>query len=376
MKNLNLLIKPASSGCNLRCVYCFYYDVADNRSVKNYGIMSDETLENMIKKAFDEVEWQINFAFQGGEPSVAGLDFFYKFHALVDNYNTKKINTTFAFQTNGTLLNKKWTELFKKYNYLVGVSLDGNKDIYDTFRIDKKGDETFHRVKKALNLLKKEKVEFNILTVVNKLTAQNGKLIYTFLKNNGYRYFQFIPCLDELYSKEKKEYTLTDVDYGKFLNDTFELWYEDIMNGRFTSVRYFDNMVKIIIGEEPEACDMVGHCNVNGIVEADGSVYPCDFYVLDEYKLGNINELSFTELLSGEKENQFLSSSLAVDERCKTCRYLKLCRGGCRRHKEVDENGEYHNRFCKSYTMFFDKNLDKLIDVANYVIKVRMENSR
>ena len=374
MNSLNLLIKPASSGCNLKCVYCFYYDIADNRVIKNYGIMNDTTLENMVRKAFEEVDYQVNFMFQGGEPTLAGIDFFKRFHNLVEKYNVKKINTTFALQTNGTLLNKKWTGLFKEHNYLIGVSVDGNRDTHNAFRIDKSGNGTFAKVKESINLLKKEKIDFNILTVVNKLTAENGKLIYNFFKNNGYRYFQFIPCLDELYSKEKKEYTLTDVDYGNFLNDTFELWYEDIMNGRFTSVRYFDNMVKIILGEQPEACDMVGHCNINAIVESDGSIYPCDFYVLDEYKIGNINDSSFTEILNNEKENQFLSSSLVVNEKCKKCSYFKLCRGGCRRHKEIDENGEYHNRFCKSYQMFFDKNLDKLIEVANYVIKVRMGN--
>lgn len=374
MNSLNLLIKPASSGCNLKCVYCFYYDIADNRVIKNYGIMNDTTLENMVRKAFEEVDYQVNFMFQGGEPTLAGIDFFKRFHNLVEKYNVKKINTTFALQTNGTLLNKKWTGLFKEHNYLIGVSVDGNRDTHNAFRIDKSGNGTFAKVKESINLLKKEKIDFNILTVVNKFTAENGKLIYNFFKNNGYRYFQFIPCLDELYSKEKKEYTLTDVDYGNFLNDTFELWYEDIMNGRFTSVRYFDNMVKIILGEQPEACDMVGHCNINAIVESDGSIYPCDFYVLDEYKIGNINDSSFTDILNSEKENQFLSSSLVVNEKCKKCSYFKLCRGGCRRHKEIDENGEYHNRFCKSYQMFFDKNLDKLIEVANYVIKVRMGN--
>ena len=122
MKNLNLLIKPASSSCNLRCRYCFYYDVADNREVKNYGIMNDDTLENMVKKVFDDVEYSANFAFQGGEPTMAGIEFFEKFHKFVEKYNTKKIIVNFSLQTNGTLLNKKWLELFKKHNYLIGLS--------------------------------------------------------------------------------------------------------------------------------------------------------------------------------------------------------------------------------------------------------------
>lgn len=374
MKIINLLIKPASSSCNLNCTYCFYNDVADNRSVKNYGIMTDETLENMVKKAFEEVTYQVNFAFQGGEPTVAGLEYFKKFHKLVEKYNKENVGVTFALQTNGTLLDKNWTVLFRKYNYLLGISLDGNKEIHNSFRVDKQGKETFSKVYKTLRLLKKEKVEFNILAVVNKMTAENGKLVYNFFKNSGFRYFQFIPCLDKLYSEQQKEYTLTDIDYGNFLNDTFELWYQDIMSGKKTSVRYFDNMIKIILGEKPEACDMVGHCNVNGIIEADGSVYPCDFYVLDEYKLGNINESSYMEMFRSDRAEQFVKSSLKISNRCKVCKYFKLCRSGCKRHKELDENGEYQNRFCKSYLMFFDKNIDKLIEIANYIIKIRAQN--
>ncbi len=374
MKNLNLLIKPASSSCNLRCRYCFYYDVADNREVKNYGIMNDDTLENMVKKVFDDVEHTANFAFQGGEPTMAGIEFFEKFHKLVEKYNTKKIIVNFSLQTNGTLLNKKWLELFKKHNYLIGLSLDGNKEMHDTFRIDSKGEGTFSKVLKAAKMMKKAEVEFNILCVVNKLIAQNGKLVYNFFRNNGFRYYQFIPCLDSLSCSEEKDYTLTAEDYGKFLDETFNLWYEDIMSDKRISVRHFDNYTKIILGEEPEACDMVGHCNMNAVLESDGSMYPCDFYVLDEFKVGNINESTFEELFKSEAEMRFLRTSLVVDEKCKVCRYFKICRGGCRRHKELTAEGNYENRFCESYKYFFEKNIDKMVKVAEYVMKIRREN--
>ena len=374
MKNLNLLIKPASSSCNLRCRYCFYYDVADNREVKNYGIMNDDTLENMVKKVFDDVEYSANFAFQGGEPTMAGIEFFEKFHKLVEKYNTKKIIVNFSLQTNGTLLNKKWLELFKKHNYLIGLSLDGNKEMHDTFRIDAKGEGTFSRVLKAAKMMRKAEVEFNILCVVNKLIAQNGKLVYNFFRNNGFRYYQFIPCLDSLSCSEEKDYTLTAEDYGKFLDETFNLWYEDIMSDKRISVRHFDNYTKIILGEEPEACDMVGHCNMNAVLESDGSMYPCDFYVLDEFKVGNINESTFEELFKSEAEMRFLRTSLTVDEKCKVCRYFKICRGGCRRHKELTAEGNYENRFCESYKYFFEKNIDKMVKVAEYVMKIRREN--
>lgn len=368
MKNLNLLIKPASSSCNLKCKYCFYCDIAENRQIKNYGIMSDSTLENMIKKVFDETSFSVNFAFQGGEPTLAGIEYFHKFHNLIDKYNTKKIVTNFAIQTNGTTIDKNWVSLFKKYNYLVGISLDGNKEIHDTFRTDTFNKGTFTRILKTTKLLKKENIDFNILCVVNKLTAQNGKLIYNFFKNSGFRYYQFIPCLDSISCNEENEFTLTAEDYGKFLNDIFELWYKDILSGKKISIRYFDNLIKIILGEEPEACDMVGHCNINGVLESDGSVYPCDFYVLDQYKLGNINNDSYTDLFFSEKEKEFLNSSLEIEPSCKICDYFKFCRGGCKRHKEIQNSEIYKNKFCKSYLAFFSKNINNLYKIANYII--------
>ena len=366
MRNINLLIKPASSSCNLRCKYCFYHDVSNNREIKNYGIMNDETLENLVKRVYEEVEETVNFAFQGGEPTVAGLEYFKKFHSLIEKYNTKNITTNFAIQTNGILLDKKWAEFFKKYNYLVGISLDGNRDIHNYFRVDANGEGTFNEVIKATKLLKKYEVDFNILCVVNRLTAQNGKLIYNFFRKSGFRYYQFIPCLDSLSDEKNEDYSLTAKDYGTFLDETFNLWYEDIVSGKKVSVRTFDNYIKILLGAEPEACDMVGHCNMNVIVESDGSAYPCDFYVLDELKIGNLNENSIKEMLTSDKERQFLNSSLMVNDKCKLCKYFKICRGGCRRHKEVND-GIYENRFCESYKYFFDKNIQKMLHIANIV---------
>ena len=368
MKNLNLLIKPASSSCNLRCRYCFYYNVADNRKISNYGIMTDSTLENMIKNAFQTAENAINFAFQGGEPTCAGVDFFKKFHDFVDMYNNNNITVNFSLQTNGTLINKDWIALFKKYNYLVGLSIDGNKEIHDKFRLDAQGNGTFRRVLKTAKEFSKHGVEFNILCVVNKPVAENGKLIYNFFKNSGFRYFQFIPCLDSFEGGEE-DFSLTSKDYGKFLNETFDEWYKDIISGKKISIRYFDNLVRIVLGQEPEACDMVGHCNLNGIIEADGSMYPCDFYVLDEYKLGNINDNSIEDLFKSNIEKEFLKASININGKCKVCRYLKLCRSGCRRHKEMNADGILENKFCTSYTDFFDKNIHRLLKLGEFFLK-------
>ena len=367
---LNLLIKPYSSGCNINCRYCFYNDVSKNREVRNYGVMKDEVLEEMIKKTFKYAKKRVSFVFQGGEPTLSGVEYFEKFHRYIEEYNTQNIMLTFAIQTNGTMINREWVNLFRKYNYLVGISLDGYEEIHDSFRIDFKGKGTYRKVLEGIEKLKENNISFNILCVVNKLVAQNGKKIYEYFKNSGFRYIQFIPCIDKLYCNDNREYTLTASDYGAFLNEIFELWYKDAVNESFTSVRYFDNLLNIILGREPEACDMSGFCTVNGVIESNGDVYPCDFYVLDEYRLGNIMEEGFDVLMSNKRAVNFYKSSLLKSEKCRKCKYLKLCRSGCRRFKNfTDKERLYENKFCDSYLFFFDSNIEKMIQLGGILNK-------
>ncbi|EEY34500.1 anaerobic sulfatase maturase [Pseudoleptotrichia goodfellowii] len=378
MRALNLLIKPYSSGCNLRCKYCFYYDVADNRIIKNYGPMKFDVLEKLVKEAFAYADTIVNFMFQGGEPTLVGIEYYRKFHEYVEIYNKNNIRTAFFMQTNGTLLNKEWIELYKKYNYLIGISIDGYKEIHDVFRLSAKNKGTFEQVIKGAELLKNNNIEFNVLCVINKLVAENGKKVYSFFKEKDFRYMQFIPCIDSFNEKnENEDYTLTAKDYGIFLNDTFSLWYEDFIKGNFISIRYFDNLIRILLGEPPEACDMMGFCSVNGVVESNGDIYPCDFYVLDEYKIGNIVNDKFENILFSENAVKFYTSSLKMSEKCKKCKYLKICRSGCRRYKNFDGTENlYENKFCDAYMSFFGKNLEKLIEVAKITRKIRYENIR
>ena len=377
MRALNLLIKPYSSGCNLRCKYCFYYDVADNRIIKNYGPMKFDVLEKLVKEAFAYADTIVNFMFQGGEPTLVGIEYYRKFHEYVEIYNKNNIRTAFFMQTNGTLLNREWIELYKKYDYLIGISIDGYKEIHDVFRLSAKNKGTFEQVIKGAELLKNNNIEFNVLCVINKLVAKNGKKVYNFFKEKNFRYMQFIPCIDNFNKKNEENYTLTAKDYGIFLNDTFSLWYEDFIKGNFISIRYFDNLIRILLGEPPEACDMMGFCSVNGVVESNGDIYPCDFYVLDEYKMGNIVNDKFENILFSENAVKFYTSSLKMSEKCKKCKYLKICRSGCRRYKNFDGTENlYENKFCDAYMSFFGKNLEKLIEVAKITRKIRYENIR
>ena len=195
--------------------------------------------------------------------------------------------------------------------------------------------------------------------------AKNGKKIYKFFKECNFKYMQFIPCIDNFDGENEKDYTLTAEDYGIFLNDIFSLWYEDFINGNLISIRYFDNLIRILLGGNPEACDMMGFCSVNGVIESNGDVFPCDFYVLDEYKIGSIINDNFEKILFSENAVKFYTSSLKMSEKCKKCKYLKICRSGCRRYKNFSgSNNLYENKFCDAYMSFFDKNIEKLFELA------------
>lgn len=368
MPPLQLLIKPASGNCNMRCEYCFYMDEMENRRQKSYGFMSVETLEILVKKALEYADGSCAFAFQGGEPTLVGLEFYQELIRLQERYNTKKISIENAIQTNGYYMDEKWAEFLAENHFLVGLSIDGVCATHNAYRKNPKGEETFERVMNTAELLKRYKVDFNILTVVHNRTVSKVSRIYQFYKKNGFNYQQYIACLDPLGAEEKSKYSLSPEAYGQFLIDLFDLWYLDLQKGEQPYIRQFENYITILMGMEPEACDMKGMCSLQQVVEADGSVYPCDFFVLDDYKTGNILTDDFEQIFEKGMEIGFVQKSVPADEECRKCRYFPVCRGGCGRHR-MDESGNRtgRNRFCRSYQMLFDAALPRMLDIADKI---------
>ncbi len=350
MPPLSIMIKPASALCNMRCEYCFYHDVTDHRDVKSFGLMSEDTAENLINKALTFADGEsIAFAFQGGEPTIRGLDFFRFFCKKVDELNTKCSTIYYGLQTNGTLIDDRWAKFFKQRNFLIGLSLDGDFK-NNSFRIDEKGENTFYKIIKAANIFEKHGVDFNILTVLTGRCAENIDEILSYFKKRNFKYLQFIPCLRPFGDKSESQLYMTPEQYKHFLIHGFNAYVKDYVRDEYTSIRYFDNLVHLYLGNPTEQCGMCGHCTHQFVAEGNGNIYPCDFYCTDEWLLGNINEPSenFDTLAHCEKAIEFLRESLAVSDECKKCRYFGLCRGGgCKRTRE-DRN------YCESYKAFFD----------------------
>lgn len=368
---LDMLIKPASGLCNIDCEYCFYKDIMKHRKVTNYGHMTRETLENIVKKAYEETDLQVTFSFQGGEPLLVGYKFYQDFFEFIDKYNVNKISTNVSVQTNGLLLTEELTSLFKKYNVLVGISLDGPAQIHDLYRYDYQKHPTYSHVLNAIELLQKYNVEFNILTVLTKNVARNITEIYEFYKEQGFSYIQFIEVMDKnLCQSGRERYSLNNKDYYIFLKDLFTLWYHDFMNGKYISIRLFDSIIQNLLGNlQVLPCFYLGRCQNQRVIEANGNIYPCDFYCLDEYYLGNINEVGFKDINEAPLLKDFIQESLELPNECKQCPYLRLCRNGCKRYRI---NNKYY--YCEAITRFYDNNLPKFKKVVEKISKIYSEN--
>jgi uncharacterized protein len=369
---VSALIKPASSKCNMQCKYCFYHDVANNRSVADFGFMSMETLEVIIKKILQFASGNATFSFQGGEPTLCGIDFFESVVRLQKEYNTHNVRISNCLQTNGILVNHEWAEFLHRQNFLVGLSLDGPREVHDQHRLDAQGRGTFEQVMQAVALFDEHKVEYNVLFVVNKLTARHPDELYNFFKRHNFSFLQFMPCIDpENNERGLHPYSLEPKYYTFFLKHFFDKWSTDFLSGRGVSVRYFDNLVRIAAGMPYEMCSLLGSCQCQFVFEADGSVYPCDFYVTDQWKLGNIHENEILGLHENENSRRFRQTSLSTAPICQNCRWKFLCRGGCRRDRENPRKGELEkNYFCGSFSEFLPYAYPRLMEIAQYLRKV------
>ena len=356
MNILTVLIKPASSACNLACKYCFYHSLSHARSKFFYGMMSYETAENLIKKSFREAKYVVYFAFQGGEPTLAGLEFYRQFLTIVDKYKGKKI-VKYSLQTNAMILDDEWCKFFHDNDFLVGVSLDGFKDLHDFLRVDSKGGKSFDRVMQSIEILKKHDVKFNILSVVTNIMAKHPLKVFQFYLKNGFDFIQFIPCLDDyLPTQNPQNYELQANIYGKFLITIFDLWLSELKRGHYISIRHIDNLMLQLQGKAPELCGADGRCNLQYVIEGDGSVYPCDFYCTDEFCMGNINNDTFEQLSSSIVAEKFIERR-NFPANCEKCEYNYVCNSGCKRHHvvvmELGDISVIKNRFCTAYKEFY-----------------------
>ena len=331
MKHISVMIKPASSMCDSRCGYCFYSDVSKNREIPFLGLMSKETAESIILNIYKSLLAgdSITFGFQGGEPCLRGLDFFEFFVDTAKSNLPYGVNINYVIQTNGLAIDEKWCNFFKKNRFLVGLSLDGDSALHNNNRKDAYGKGTYNRVMNTKKLFDTYKIRYNILCVLTSEIARRGKKIWDFILKENIRYIQFIPCLEPL-NDTAGDIHLTPERFYRFYSDLFPLWQKKTS----VRVRLFDDLLIIASKNKGAACGMTGRCSPQFIIESDGSVYPCDFYVLDKYKACNLTEVTLKEAFDSLINGSFFESNI-IPGRCNTCIYKSWCNGGCKRMKNA-----------------------------------------
>lgn len=331
MKELTVMIKPASGLCQMACDYCFYHDILEYGAPTNTW-MSQKTARKLIARAVESGARRVHFAFQGGEPLLWGQEHFDDFFEDVKEWG---LDATYAVQTNGLCIDEIYASLFAEHDVLVGISLDGDRMLHDTARKTPDGKGTYDRVIRGIELLKKHGVRYNVLTVISANTARHPAQLYKFYKKLGVSHVQLIPCLPPLETDAPCKYAPTPDALGQFLVGFYRLWREDFKNGKPPfAVREFDQALATLQGRGG-FCGARGFCTPQLIVEADGSLYPCDFYVLPDYCTGNVQKHSIEQTLNSEGMGRFVKDHPEAPALCRSCRFLFVCGGGCRRMRDV-----------------------------------------
>lgn len=361
--SFNIMLKPAGSRCNLACKYCYYLDKADIYGGRE-PVMSDEMLETVVREyiAANEVP-EVTFNWHGGEPLVLGLDFFRRAVELERKYAAgKKINNT--VETNGVLLNQEWADFFAQNDFLVGISIDGPRDIHDKFRRDRGGAPTFDKVLHGVEILRSAGVEFNAMSTVNAASEGRGAEVYQFLKSLGTRYLQFMPVVEHVKGgrivdpsepgAQIAPWSVSASAFGRFLCDIFDQWVRNDVGRYF--VGQFDAALASWCRVSPGICAFGETCGGNAVIEHNGDVYPCDHFVYSKYKLGNIADNTIPEMMASDAMVRFgIDKRNSLPSACRQCQWRFACNGECPKHRfNRTERGETGlNALCAGYKMFY-----------------------
>ncbi|MFM1842558.1 MAG: hypothetical protein RLZZ490_1294 [Cyanobacteriota bacterium] len=362
---IHVMAKPTGAICNLNCSYCFFLDKEELYPGSKFR-MSDDVLETYIKQLIAAHQTpQVTVAWQGGEPTLMGLDFFRQAIAYQEKYRKPGMTFENTLQTNGTLLTDEWCEFFKDNNYLIGLSLDGPPDIHDANRVDKAGRPTFDKVMKGLRLLQKHGVEYNILTTVNRINSQHPLEVYRFLRDEAKTsWMQFIPVVERinddgrtLYQQgnQVSENSVLPEQFGQFLITIFDEWIRHDVGTIF--VQTFEAAVRSWLNLPTGMCFFSPTCGTGVALEHNGDLYSCDHFVEPDYLLGNIQSTPMKDLVGGDRQHQFGRNKLeTLPQYCLNCEVRFACHGECPKHRFITTpDGEPGlNYLCAGYKAFFN----------------------
>ena len=374
MNNFSLLIKPASADCNLRCKYCFYIDHLEK--IKGTPRMSDEVLEKMIA-SYMQTNQNNNYAFgwQGGEPMIMGLKFFQNAVEFQKYYAPPKAVISNGLQTNGTLITDDFACFLGEYKFLLGVSLDGPVYIHDYYRKTICKKPTHNLVMRGIEHLRQNNVEFNILILVNNENVKNVNEIYHYLREQGSYYHQYIPCVEYNEINNPESFSITGEEWGNFLCDLFDQWIKEDINK--ISIRLFDSILEYLVYGRYNVCHMGQNCRQYFVIEYDGSVYPCDFFVRKDLLLGNILENKWEDILKSPIYYKFGQEKSNWHPNCVSCSFINLCHGDCQKFRVGHpQNSTILSVLCKGWKKFYTHTLPRFKIIAEKIKNQHEINSK
>jgi uncharacterized protein len=365
MNTFSLLIKPASADCNLRCDYCFYIDHLEK--IKGTPRMSDEVLEKIVA-SYMKTNQNSNYAFgwQGGEPMIMGLSFFQKAIEFQKQYAPPGAIISNGLQTNGTLITNDFARFLGEFKFLLGVSLDGPAYIHDYYRktIGKKA--THNLVMRGIEYLRQNKVEFNILILINNENVRKAREIYLYLREQGFYYQQYIPCVEYNEQNNPESFSITGEQWGAFLCDLFDQWLMKDINQ--ISIRLFDSILEYLVYGRYNVCHMDKNCCQYFVVEYDGSIYPCDFFVREDLLLGNILEHTWENVLDSPIYHKFGQEKSNLHKMCDSCSFINLCHGDCQKFRIGSlESSKILSVLCKGWKKFYTYALPRFKIIADKI---------
>jgi uncharacterized protein len=364
MQPFTLLIKPSGSDCNIDCRYCFYKGRAPEYG-RGKQRMRDEVLAKLVKDYMRLGFPVVGFAWQGGEPTLMGVDFFRRAVELQKRHGSSGQQVSNTMQTNGVLLDKDWCRFLHENKFLLGISIDGPKPFHDRYRVDLSGTGTFGRVMWGIENCKKHKVEFNALALLNARNVEHPDILFDFLIENELYYVQFIPCIEtDPTAGEVADFSITPQQYGDFLCRLFDLWYDygpDKVN-----IREFDSVTTYYVLGNHTICTYAKQCAGFVVVEHTGEAFCCEFFVEPKWQLGNILDTPLEELAASSLKRTFAREKEHLCGKCLVCTHLDICRGGCMKDRvRLDAGrGNRESYFCRAYKQFFDHTLPRFMQIA------------